>query len=221
MTQNPIPVIAIDGPSASGKGTVAQRVAQALGFHYLDSGAIYRLTALAAQQQGVSWSDEDAVSSTAQYLDVVFNGETILLAGVDVSNTIRSEEIGSGASQIAALPKVRAALLARQQAFANAPGLVADGRDMASVVFPVAPLKIFLTASASARAERRYKQLITRGEGADLAVITADLEARDERDRARAVAPLAQANDAYLLDTTEMGIDAAVAQVLLWWSQRK
>ncbi|WP_157314766.1 (d)CMP kinase [Chitinibacter sp. GC72] len=220
MTQNLIPVIAIDGPSASGKGTVAQRVADALGFHYLDSGAIYRLTALAAQQQGVSWSDEDAVSSVAQYLDVVFDGEAILLAGVDVSNTIRSEEIGSGASQIAALPKVRAALLARQQAFAKVPGLVADGRDMASVVFPAAPLKIFLTASAAARAERRYKQLIARGETANLAVITADLEARDARDRARSVAPLAQAPDAYLLDTTEMDIDSAVKQVLTWWTKK-
>ncbi|QLG87703.1 (d)CMP kinase [Chitinibacter bivalviorum] len=214
-------IIAIDGPSASGKGTVAQRVAEQLGFHYLDSGAIYRLTALAARQQGVLWSDEDSVLSVAQYLDVVFDGERILLSGVDVSDAIRSEEIGSGASQIAALPKVREALLARQQAFAQAPGLVADGRDMASVVFPAAPLKVFLTASAKVRAERRYRQLIGRGEAADLAVITADLEARDARDRARTVAPLAQAEDAFLLDTTEMDIDAAVAQVLLWWRAQK
>ncbi|WP_410498206.1 (d)CMP kinase [Chitinibacter sp. S2-10] len=218
MTQ--ISVIAIDGPSASGKGTVAQLVAEQLGFHYLDSGAIYRLTALAAQQQGVSWSDEEKVSTVAQYLDVVFDGERILLAQQDVSAAIRSEDIGSGASQIAALPKVRAALLARQQAFAKAPGLVADGRDMASVVFPDAPLKIFLTASAAARAERRYKQLLGRGESADLAVITADLEARDARDRARSVAPLAQAADAYLLDTTELDIDSAVKQVLLWWAEK-
>lgn len=215
-----VPVIAIDGPSASGKGTVAQIVAERLGFHYLDSGAIYRLTALAAQNQGVSWSDEQAVAVMAQYLDVVFDGERILLAGEDVSVAIRSEQIGSGASQVAALPAVRAALLARQQAFAQMPGLVGDGRDMASVVFPAAQLKVFLTASAAARAERRYKQLIGRGEAADLAVITADLEARDARDRARSVAPLAQAPDAYLLDTTELGIDEAVNQVLAWWAQK-
>jgi cytidylate kinase len=215
-----IPVIAIDGPSASGKGTVAQRVATALRFQYLDSGAIYRLTALAAQQQGVSWLNEESVSTVAQYLDVVFDGDLILLGGTDVSAAIRSEEIGSGASQIAALPQVRAALLARQQAFAKPPGLVADGRDMASVVFPAATLKVFLTASAAARAERRYKQLIGRGESADLAIITADLEARDARDRARAVAPLAQAEGAFLLDTTEMDIQTAVAQVLAWWADK-
>ncbi|WP_373975414.1 (d)CMP kinase [Chitinibacter sp. SCUT-21] len=215
-----VPVIAIDGPSASGKGTVAQIVAERLGFHYLDSGAIYRLTALAAQNQGVSWSDEQAVAAVAQYLDVVFEGERILLAGEDVSAAIRSEQIGSGASQVAALPAVRAALLARQQAFAQMPGLVGDGRDMASVVFPAAQLKVFLTASAAARAERRYKQLIGRGEVADLAVITADLEARDARDRARSVAPLAQAPDAYLLDTTAMGIDEAVNQVVAWWAKK-
>lgn len=215
-----VPVIAIDGPSASGKGTVAQIVAERLGFHYLDSGAIYRLTALAAQNQGVSWSDEQAVASVAQYLDVVFDGERIVLAGADVSAAIRSEQIGSGASQVAALPAVRAALLARQQAFAQQPGLVGDGRDMASVVFPAAQLKVFLTASAAARAERRYKQLIGRGEVADLAVITADLEARDARDRARSVAPLVQAADAYLLDTTAMAVDEAVNQVLAWWTQK-
>ncbi|WP_047393701.1 (d)CMP kinase [Chitinibacter sp. ZOR0017] len=215
-----IPVIAIDGPSASGKGTVAQRVADTLGFHYLDSGAIYRLTALAALQQGVLWSDEDAVTSVAQYLDVVFDGDQILLAGQNVTTAIRSEEIGSGASQIAALPKVRIALLARQQAFAKAPGLVADGRDMGSVVFPDAKLKVFLTASAAARAERRFKQLQARGEAADLAVITADLEARDARDRARSVAPLAQTEGALLLDTTELTADAAVEQVLAWWQDR-
>ncbi|QLI82923.1 (d)CMP kinase [Chitinibacter fontanus] len=215
-----IPVIAIDGPSASGKGTVAQLVAEQLGFHYLDSGAIYRLTALAAKNKGVSWADESAVASVAQYLDVVFEGARIILAGSDVTEAIRSEEIGSGASKIAALPQVRLALLARQQAFSMQPGLVADGRDMASVVFPSAVLKVFLTASASARAERRYKQLIGRGETADLAVITADLEARDARDRERIVAPLAQAQDALLLDTTELDIQSAVRQVLTWWRQK-
>ncbi|SMC23539.1 cytidylate kinase [Andreprevotia lacus DSM 23236] len=215
-----IPVIAIDGPSASGKGTVAQRVADALGFHYLDSGAIYRLTALAAQQQGVGWQDEAGVAAVAAGLDVVFDGALILLGGMDVSEAIRSEQIGVGASVVAALPAVRAALLARQQAFAQLPGLVADGRDMGAVVFPHAPLKVFLTATAEARAERRYKQLLGRGEAADLAAITADLQARDERDRNRAVAPLQQLPDAELLETTQLGIEEAVAQVLAWWQSR-
>ncbi|KAF0815021.1 Cytidylate kinase [Andreprevotia sp. IGB-42] len=213
-----VPVIAIDGPSASGKGTVAQRVADTLGFHYLDSGAIYRLTALAAQRQSVQWQDEAQVAAIAATLDVRFDGAAIHLAGSNVTEAIRSEEIGSGASVVAALPAVRAALLARQHAFAQAPGLVADGRDMGSTVFPAAPLKVFLTASAEARAERRYRQLLARGEAADLAAITADLHARDERDRARAVAPLQQLPDARLLETTAMGVDEAVAQVLSWWN---
>lgn len=212
-----IPVIAIDGPSASGKGTVAQRVAAALGFHYLDSGALYRLTALAAQQQGITWDDEPGVARVAAALDVVFEGERIILAGVDASDAIRTEEMGYGASRVATLPAVRVALLARQQAFAQAPGLVADGRDMGSVVFPASPLKIFLTATAAVRAERRYKQLIGRGEAADLAAITADLEARDARDRARSVAPLMQLPDAQLLETSDLSIEQAVAQVLAWW----
>ncbi|KPC52736.1 (d)CMP kinase [Amantichitinum ursilacus] len=212
-----VPVIAIDGPSASGKGTIAQRVADALGFHYLDSGALYRLTALAASRQGIHWDDEHGVAAVAHALDVRFAGEHIYLAGDDVSHMIRSETIGVGASQVAALPLVRAALLERQRAFAQAPGLVADGRDMGSVVFPQAPLKVFLTATAEVRAERRYKQLIGRGENADLAAITADLEARDARDRARSVAPLRQLPDAHLLETSALGIEAAVGQVLQWW----
>ncbi len=215
-----VPVIAIDGPSASGKGTVAQRVAAALGFNYLDSGALYRLTALAAQLQGVAWDDENRVAIVAARLDVVFDGERILLAGDDVSLAIRTEEMGGGASKVAALPAVRDALLARQRAFAQMPGLLADGRDMGSVVFPQAPLKIFLTATAAVRAERRYKQLIARGELADLAAITTDLEARDARDRARSVAPLQQLPDALLLETSQMGIEDAVAQVLAWWRER-
>lgn len=215
-----VPVIAIDGPSASGKGTVAQRVATVLGFHYLDSGALYRLTALAAQRQGVNWRDEPAVADFAAKLDVVFEGERILLAGDDVSLAIRSEEMGVGASTVAALPAVRIALLARQREFAQMPGLLADGRDMGSVVFPDAPLKIFLTATAAVRAERRYKQLLGRGEAADLAAITAELEARDERDRARAVAPLMQLPDALLLETSNLNIEQAVAQVLAWWQSR-
>ncbi len=216
-----IPVIAIDGPSASGKGTVAQRVAAELGFSYLDSGALYRLTAFAAQRQGVAWDDEPAVARVAATLNVVFEGEHILLAGQDASLAIRSEEMGYGASRVAALPAVRVALLERQRAFARLPGLVADGRDMGSVVFPDSPLKIFLTASAQVRAERRYKQLIARGEAADLAAITADLTARDERDRARAVAPLQQLPDALLLETSCMTIEQEVAQVLAWWQERQ
>ncbi len=212
-----VPVIAVDGPSASGKGTVAQRVAAALGFHYLDSGALYRLAALAAARAGVSWDDENAVATVAQTLDVKFEGEHILLAGSDVSTAIRTESIGVGASKVAAFAQVRAALLERQRAFAHVPGLVADGRDMGSVVFPQAPLKVFLTASAAVRAERRYKQLLGRGEAADLAAITADLEARDARDRARSVAPLKQLPDAHLLDTSAMDVDAAVKQILDWW----
>ena len=216
-----ISVIAIDGPSASGKGTVAQRVAAELGFSYLDSGALYRLTALAAQQQGVAWDDEPAVARVAATLDVVFEGERILLDGQDASLAIRSEEMGYGASRVAALPAVRVALLERQRAFARLPGLVADGRDMGSVVFPESPLKIFLTASAQVRAERRYKQLIARGEATDLSAITADLTARDERDRARAVAPLQQLPDALLLETSCMTIEQEVAQVLAWWRERQ
>ncbi|QZA79795.1 (d)CMP kinase [Deefgea piscis] len=217
---NHFPVIAIDGPSASGKGTVAQKVANQLGFAYLDSGALYRLTALAAQRAGLLWTDEAAVAELAAKLDVVFVGESILLSGDDVSVEIRSELIGSGASQVAALPAVRVALLQRQRAFSSEQGLVADGRDMASVVFPHAQLKIFLSATPEVRAERRFKQLLTRNEPADLAVITADLQARDERDRLRSVAPLVQAADAYLLETSNLSIDAAVNQVLLWWRDK-
>ncbi|WP_432720445.1 (d)CMP kinase [Jeongeupia wiesaeckerbachi] len=212
-----VPVITIDGPSASGKGTVAQRVAAALGFHYLDSGALYRLTALAAERRGLLWRDELAIAQLAGDLDVVFDGAAILLEGGNVTEAIRSESVGIGASIVAALPAVRTALLARQHAFAEMPGLVADGRDMGSVVFPDARLKVFLTASAQARAERRYKQLSASGERANLAAITADLESRDARDRARTVAPLQQWPDALLLDTTCMGIDEAVEQVLRWW----
>lgn len=218
--KNSIPVISIDGPSASGKGTVAQRIAAKLGFHYLDSGALYRLTALAAQKQGVAWDDELGVSQVAAGLDVVFDGESIRLAGEDVSFAIRTEDMGVGASKVGALPAVRTALLQRQRDFAQMPGLVADGRDMGAVVFPASPLKVFLTATAAVRAERRYKQLLGRGEVADLLAITADLEARDERDRARAVAPLVQLPDAMLLETSNLTIEQAVAQVLSWWQAR-
>ena len=210
------PVIAIDGPSASGKGTVAARVAAALGFSYLDSGALYRLTALAAKRAGVNWADEVAVAAIAAALDVEFSETDIRLDGQSVGEAIRSEEISSGASQVAALPAVREALLFRQRAFNTAPGLVGDGRDMGSVVFPQAPLKVFLTASAEARAERRYKQLIEKGFSANLPHLLLDLRQRDDRDSRRSVAPLRQEVDARLLDTTDLTIEQAVNQVLVW-----
>lgn len=212
------PVIAIDGPSASGKGTVAARVAAALGFAYLDSGALYRLTALAAQRAQVAWDDEAGVAQIAAALDVVFSEDDVLLAGVPVGDAIRTEEISSGASQVAALPAVRAALLFRQRAFNTRPGLVGDGRDMGSVVFPQARLKVFLTASAQVRAERRYKQLIEKGFSANLPTLLAELQARDARDQARPVAPLRQEADAFLLDTDKLSIEQAVAQVLAWFA---
>ncbi len=210
------PVIAIDGPSASGKGTVAGRVAAALGYGYLDSGSLYRLTALAARRAGVDWADEAGVAAIAARLPVSFKEGAILLAGEDASEAIRSEEMSSGASQVAALPAVREALLFRQRVFQTAPGLVGDGRDMGSVVFPQAQTKVFLTASAEVRGERRYKQLIAAGQAADLETIVADLKARDERDSQRAVAPLQKLPDAHLLETSNLTIEAAVAQVLAW-----
>ena len=213
------PVIAIDGPSASGKGTVAARVAAALGFTYLDSGALYRLTALAARRAGVDWADEAGVAVIAAGLDVVFSESDIRLDGELVGDAIRTEEMSSGASQVAALPAVREALLFRQRAFNTAPGLVGDGRDMGSVVFPNAPLKVFLTASAEARAQRRYKQLIEKGFSANLADLLLDLRQRDERDSQRSVAPLRQEADAKLLDTTHLTIEQAVNQVLEWSRQ--
>lgn len=213
------PVIAIDGPSASGKGTVAARVAAALGYAYLDSGALYRLTALAAQRAGVAWDDEAGVAAVAAGLDVRFTGEEIRLAGLIVGDAIRSEEISAGASKVAALPAVRAALLFRQRVFNTAPGLVGDGRDMGSVVFPGAALKVFLTASAEARAERRYKQLIEKGFSANLPDLLSDLQQRDARDAQRSVAPLRQEADARLLDTTHLTIEQAVKQVLDWHAQ--
>lgn len=213
------PVIAIDGPSASGKGSVAARVAAALGFAYLDSGALYRLTALAAQQAGVDWADESNVAVIAAALDVEFSASDIRLNGQWIGDAIRSEEISAGASKVAVLPAVRAALLFRQRAFNRVPGLVGDGRDMGSVVFPRAELKVFLTASAEARAERRYKQLIEKGFSANLRDLLLDLQQRDERDSQRSVAPLRQEADAKLLDTTELSIEQAVNQVLAWYKE--
>ncbi len=210
------PVIAIDGPSASGKGTVAARIASALGYDYLDSGALYRLTALAARQAGVDWADETGVAAIAAGLDVEFSESDVRLNGTLVGDSIRTEEISAGASKVAALPAVREALLFRQRAFNKAPGLVGDGRDMGSVIFPRAVLKVFLTASAEARAERRYKQLIEKGLSANLADLLSDLKQRDERDCQRSVAPLRQEADAKLLDTTHLTIEQAVNQVLVW-----
>ncbi len=209
-----VPVIAIDGPSASGKGTVAQRVAARLGFHYLDSGVLYRLVTLGALQQRVALDDEPALARLAASLAVRFDGENIFLNQDDVTDPIRGEAVSDGASRVAALPAVRQALLERQRAFRQPPGLVADGRDMGTVVFPDATLKIYLTADADERARRRYKQFIEKGMGANITTLLQDIRHRDARDSARAVAPLQKSDDASLLDTTKLSIDAAVEQVL-------
>ena len=214
LAQTNVPVIAIDGPSASGKGTVAQRVAQSLGFHYLDSGALYRLVALAAKRKGVDWGDAARLAELANCLDTRFENENIFLENELVTDQLRNEEIGSGASKVAAVPAVRAALLARQRAFRQAPGLVADGRDMGSVVFPDAELKIFLSASAEVRADRRYKQLIEKGMSASIATLLQDIRSRDARDRQRSTAPLQQVADARFLDTNDLNIEQAVDEVL-------
>ncbi|MBM6704093.1 (d)CMP kinase [Sutterella massiliensis] len=215
-----IPVITIDGPAASGKGTIAARVARSLGFHYLDSGALYRLATFAALKHGISLDDAAALAAQAANLDPVFDGEKILFEGEDVSTAIRSEAVSSATSQVAAIPEVREALFNLQRRFARAPGLVADGRDMGTVIFPKAELKVFLTATARVRAERRYKQLVERGEAADLDALTRDLEARDKRDRERETAPLRAAIDAYILDTSEMDIESVEKKVLEWWQSR-
>ena len=212
-----IPVIAIDGPSASGKGTVAQLVAERLGFHYLDSGSLYRLVALAALRSGASWDDEARLGSLAAALDARFEGGAIWRAGTVATEAIRDEACSDGASRVAAWPQVRAALLERQRGFRRRPGLVAEGRDMGSVVFPDSGLKVFLTASAEARAERRYKQLKQKGIAATLSILLQDLRERDARDAARSVAPLKQCPDARLLDTTAMSAADAAEQVLAWY----
>jgi cytidylate kinase len=215
-----IPVITIDGPTASGKGTVASRVAEALGFALLDSGALYRLTALSAIEAGVALDDAAAIAALARTLPVRFEGERILLGGRSVQDAIRQEAIGNAASKIAALPAVRAALVELQHGFRRPPGLVADGRDMGTVIFPDATLKVFLTASVQARADRRYKQLIDKGFPANMLALLQDLKERDARDTERAVAPLKPAEGAYLLDTSELTIEQSVAQVLDWWHHR-
>jgi cytidylate kinase len=212
------PVIAIDGPSASGKGTVAQLVARRLGFHFLDSGVLYRLVALAALDAGVDVDDDLSVSDMALKLKVTFKRDLIELDGWDVSLAIRAERVGEAASRVAALPGVRRALLQRQRAYRKRPGLVADGRDMGSIVFPDAVLKVFLTASPEERAQRRYKQLMEKGLSANMAVLLKDIRERDARDSARAVAPLKKAPDAVQIDTTSMTVDAVVAEVLARFS---
>lgn len=219
MTLKGIPVIAIDGPSASGKGTVAQLVAEKLGFHYLDSGALYRLLALAASRRGVSFEDEEKLARLAEGLAIRFENGEIWMDGERVGDAIRTEECGNGASRIAAYPRVRAALLGLQRAFCKAPGLVADGRDMGSVVFPAATLKIFLTASAEVRADRRYKQLMEKGMRANIQQILHDIRQRDERDSARSVAPLQKCADASLLETSALTIAQAVDEVLARFRQ--
>ncbi|HEV8311720.1 MAG TPA: bifunctional 3-phosphoshikimate 1-carboxyvinyltransferase/cytidylate kinase [Burkholderiaceae bacterium] len=216
-----VPVITIDGPTASGKGTLASSVAQALGYHWLDSGMLYRATALSALEVGVAADNEVGLAGLAAALDLRFGDERVWLAGRDVSDALRREEVGALASKISVWPAVRQALHDLQLSFRRVPGLVADGRDMGTVLFPGAPLKVFLTASAAMRAERRHKQLISKGIPANIDILRADLEARDERDRNRSVAPLKPAEDAQLLDNSALTIEASVDQVLAWWSARR
>lgn len=215
-----VPVIAIDGPSASGKGTVSARVAHALGFHFLDSGALYRLVGLAALNRAVALDDTVAIAGIARELNAVFRSTSVELDGVDVKRTIREERVSAAASKVAALQPVREALLARQRAFRKGPGLVADGRDMASVVFPDATLKIYLTADSAERARRRYKQLIDKGMSASMPDLLEEIRERDARDSERAAAPLQKCPDAIELDTTGISVDAAVERVLALYRNR-
>ncbi|MES3024140.1 MAG: (d)CMP kinase [Pseudomonadota bacterium] len=221
MPHSQIPVITIDGPTASGKGTVAHRVADRLKFHYLDSGALYRLTALSAIAHATPLTDEHALAKLAEHLPVKFENGEIYLNNKNVSNAIRAEEVGTLASKIASLPAVRQALFGLQLGFRKAPGLVADGRDMGTVIFPHAQLKVFLTASVEARAQRRYKQLIDKGFSASMEDLLCDLKARDDRDTQRAIAPLVPAEGAHILDTSNMTADEAVAMVLKWYLHPK
>jgi cytidylate kinase len=214
------PVIAIDGPTASGKGTVASLVAEKLGFHYLDSGALYRLVALASQQASVDSRNGLELGNLAKKLAISFKNGQILLNSEDVTEVIRTESIGLQASVIALHPEVRQALVSVQHRFRDAPGLVADGRDMASVIFPDALLKVFLTATAEARAERRYKQLIAKGISAKLEDLLHDLQERDARDSSRGAAPLLVADGAKVLETSELSIDQAVKTVLDWYQSK-
>jgi cytidylate kinase len=215
-----VPVIAIDGPTASGKGTIAERVARALGFHYLDSGALYRLVAWAALQRQVDAADEEGLARLAASLEPCFAGGRVELDGADVTDAIRHEEVSRAASQVAVHPRVRQALLQLQRSRRQAPGLVADGRDMGTVVFPDATLKVYLTATVEARADRRYKQLIEKGFPANIATLSQELRARDARDAGRTASPLKPAEDAYQLDSSRLTIEEVVAQVLDWFAKR-
>jgi len=214
------PVIAIDGPTASGKGTVAQRVAAELGWHYLDSGALYRVVALLALEEGVDPGDAAGLAALARRLQPRFDGERISLDGREVTEEIRREDVGAMASRIAVHAPLRAALLELQKGFRRPPGLVADGRDMGTVVFPDAVLKVFLTASVEARAQRRHKQLNEKGFPSNIAILLQDLRARDERDSGRSAAPLRPAEDACQLDSSDLCIEQVVALILRWYGER-
>jgi len=214
---NSIPVIAIDGPTASGKGTVAARVAAALGFHYLDSGSLYRLVTLRALRQGVALDDAPSLARAAREMEISFSDGHLRLDGQDVTEAVRTEAVSAATSRVAASPEVREALLERQRGFRRAPGLVADGRDMGSVVFPDATLKVFLTADVPTRAERRHKQLMEKGMCVKMADVVEELQRRDARDSTRAVAPLKHYPDALFLDTTPLTIDQAVDCVIDWY----
>ena len=216
-SQTDIPVITIDGPGGSGKGTIAMRLAEDLGWHFLDSGALYRLVAVAAMDRGIPAGDEQALGQVAESLDVNFgvsgDGVVILLDGNYITGRLRSEDVSAFSSEIAAFPAVRSALVRRQRAFREQPGLVADGRDMGTVIFPDAVLKIFLTASAEARAKRRYKQLKEKGESVNLPRLFREIKKRDERDSTRAVSPLVPADDAHVIDSTELSIEAVLKRI--------
>src|SRR5210317_7178 len=218
MNERPAPVITVDGPGGSGKGTIAMRVAEKLGWHFLDSGALYRLVAVAAMDRGVPAKDEETLGDVASNLDVSFGisgeGMVILLDGNYITGRLRSEQVSVMASKIATFPGVRAALVERQRAFRKPPGLVADGRDMGTVIFPDAILKIFLTASAEARAERRHKQLKEKGESVNLSRLFRDIKARDARDQSRSIAPLRPAEDAVIIDSTHLSIEEVFDKVV-------
>ena len=218
MTDTHVPIVTIDGPSGSGKGTISRRVAEHVGWNLLDSGALYRLVALAGLRRNLDPDDVEGHVSAARHMQVKFGSrdgeEQVMLDGVDVTRDIRTETAGAGASRVAAWPAVRAALLDRQRSFATPPGLVADGRDMGTVIFPEARLKVFLTASAEERAQRRHKQLIEKGSAASLAALSREIAERDLRDSTRQVAPLKPAPDAHLLDSTGLSIEAVVERVL-------
>jgi len=221
MGASVIPVIAIDGPSASGKGTIAAAVAQHLGFHYLDSGALYRIVGLVAGERRANLDSDSEISHIALNLNIKFNGEVVWVDGRDVSSLIRGEVAGAAASRVAALPGVRTALMTLQRSFRQAPGLVADGRDMGSVVFPDACLKIYLTATPEERAQRRYKQLISKEVDASMPSLLQDIRDRDHRDSNRAAAPLLKCAEAIEFDTTGIVVDAVVAKVLQWYQEHQ